>query len=193
MWKQMMPGLRMTLLLTVLTGLIYPGVVTAICQMVFPSQANGSLVYRGGKVAGSSLIGQSFTSPEYFRPRPSAAGSDGYDASASGGSNLGPTSQKLIDRVKASAEKARVEEKITADLPADMLTASASGLDPHVSPASAQLQAPRVAVARGASTAAILSLVEQFTEGRDLGFLGEPRVNVLMLNLELDRKFPLTK
>ncbi|MFN7934719.1 MAG: K(+)-transporting ATPase subunit C [Bryobacteraceae bacterium] len=192
MWKQMMPGLRMTILLTVLTGLIYPGVVTVICQILFPAQANGSLVYRGGKVAGSSLLGQNFTRPEYFHPRPSAAGSDGYDASASGGSNLGPASQKLIDRVKASAEKTRAEEKIT-QFPADMLTASASGLDPHVSPASAQLQASRVAAARGASPAAILSLVAEFTEGRDLGFLGEARVNVLLLNLKLDEKFPFKK
>lgn len=193
MWKQMIPGLRMTILMTVLTGLIYPGVVTGICQLLFPSQANGSLIYRDGKVAGSSLIGQNFTRPEYFQPRPSAAGSDGYDASASSGSNLGPTSQKLMDRVKASAEKVRGEQKITSDLPADLLTASASGLDPHVSPASAQLQAPRVAAARGASPAAILSLVAESTEGRDLGFLGEARVNVLMLNLKLDEKFPLKK
>lgn len=192
MWKQMMPGLRMTILMTVLTGLIYPGVVTAICQILFPAQANGSLVYRDGKVAGSSLIGQNFTRPEYFHPRPSAAGSDGYDASASSGSNLGPTSQKLMDRVKASAEKIRAEQKI-AEFPADLLTASASGLDPHVSPASAQLQAPRVAAARGASPDAVLSLVAESTEGRDLGFLGEARVNVLMLNLKLDERFPLKK
>ena len=191
MWKQMMPGLRMTIVMTVLTGLIYPGVVTAICQMLFPAQANGSLVYRHGRVAGSSLIGQNFQRPEYFHGRPSAAGSDGYDASASGGSNLGPTSQKLIDRMKASAEKVRDEEKILADLPADLLTASASGLDPHVSPASVELQVQRIAAARGASAAEILSLVKQSREGRDLGFLGEPRVNVLLLNLKLDEKFPV--
>jgi len=185
MWKQMMPGLRMTVLMTVLTGLIYPGAVTAICQMLFPSQANGSLIYKGGKVAGSSLIGQNFTRPEYFHPRPSAAGSDGYDASASSGSNLGPTSQKLMDRVKASVEKAR-EEKIAGDLPSDLVTASSSGLDPHVSPASARLQAARVAAARGVAAASVMALVEESIEGRDLGFLGEPRVNVLLLNLKLD-------
>lgn len=192
MWKQMMPGLRMTVLMTVLTGLIYPGAVTAICQMLFPSQANGSLVYKGGKVAGSSLIGQNFARPEYFHPRPSAAGSDGYDASASGGSNLGPTSRKLMDRVKASVEKVR-EQKIAGELPSDLVTTSASGLDPHVSPASARLQVERVAAARGAPVASVMALVEESMEGRDLGFLGEPRVNVLLLNLKLDEEFAARK
>jgi len=192
MWKQMMPGLRMTLLMMVLTGLIYLGVVTVICQMLFPAQANGSLIHEGGKVAGSSLLGQNFTRPEYFHPRPSAAGSDGYDASASGGSNLGPTSQKLMDRVRTAVEKAR-EQKIAGELPADLLTASASGLDPHVSPASARLQAARVAAARGVAAGSVLALVEESIEGRDLGFLGEPRVNVLLLNLRLDEKFAVRK
>lgn len=193
MWKQMMPGLRMTIVLTVLTGVVYPGLVTALSQMMFPSQANGSLVHRNGKVIGSALIGQSFTKPEYFHPRPSAAGSDGYDASASGGSNLGPSSRKLIERVKASAGKWRSQEGISEALPSDLLTASGSGLDPHLSPGSAQLQARRVASVRGVAAAEILSLVEGMTEGRDLGVLGEPRVNVLMLNLKLDEKFPLRK
>jgi potassium-transporting ATPase KdpC subunit len=191
MWKQMLPGLRMTVLMTVLTGLIYPGLVTGVCQMLFPAQANGSLITRDGKIIGSALIGQNFSQPEYFQPRPSAAGSDGYDASISGGSNLGPTSQKLIDRVKAAVEKWKSDNPAhTGLLPADLATASASGLDPHVSPASASVQVPRIATARGAQPSDVEQLVEQFTEGRDLGFLGEPRVNVLLLNLALDTNYP---
>ncbi len=194
MWKQMMPGLRMTLLLTVLTGLIYPGLVTGLCQVLFPTQANGSLISRDGRVIGSSLIGQNFTRPEYFQPRPSAAGSDGYDASASSGSNLGPTSQKLADRVKASVEKFRKENPdFTGPIPADLLTASASGLDPHLSPASVDAQLPRVAKARSVSTDQIRQVAAQITEGRDLGFLGEPRVNVFSLNLALDERFPVKR
>jgi potassium-transporting ATPase KdpC subunit len=194
MWNQLLPGLRMTLLLTVLTGLIYPGVVTGICQVLFKSQANGSLVTRDGKVVGSSLIGQNFAKPEYVQPRPSAAGSDGYDASASSGSNLGPTSQKLLDRVKGSAEKLRTNNPaFKGDLPADIAMASGSGLDPHVSPASAALQIERVAAARGVSPDHVKQLVDQLTEGRDLGFLGEARVNVLAVNLALDEKFPVRR
>jgi K+-transporting ATPase ATPase C chain len=193
MWKQMLPGLRMTILLTVLTGLIYPGVVTGICQALFPAQANGSLITRNGRVVGSALIGQDFTRPEYFHPRPSAAGSEGYDASMSGGSNLGPTSEKLIERVKGAEAKLRGEQAIHGSIPADLLTASASGLDPDVSPASALLEAARVAKARGAPEDGVKRLVQQFTKGRDLGVLGEPRVNVLLLNLALDEKYPLTK
>jgi K+-transporting ATPase ATPase C chain len=189
MWRQMLPGLRMTLVMTVLTGLIYPGVVTGLCQMLFPKQANGSLVYKGGKVIGSALIGQNFTKPEYFQPRPSAAG-NGYDATASSGSNLGPTSQKLVDRVKASADKFRKENpNFTGAIPADLLTASGSGLDPHLSPESVDAQVDRVAKARGASPQDIRTLIAQLTEGRDLGFLGEPRVNVLRLNEALDSKY----
>lgn len=193
MWRQMIPGLRMTILLTVLTGLVYPGLVTAICQAVFPVQANGSLIQRNGKVIGSALLGQNFTSPHYFHPRPSAAGSDGYDASISGGSNLGPTSQKLIDRVKASAETVKTEDPSPNPIPSDMVTASSSGLDPHISPVSAQWQVARVAKARGMSEADVTKLVGQFTDGRDLGFLGEPRVNVFLLNLALDDRRPVNK
>ena len=194
MWKQMIPGLRMTILLTVLTGLIYPGVVTGICQVLFPAQANGSLITRNGKVIGSSLIGQNFARAEYFQPRPSAAGNDGYDAANSSGSNLGPTSQKLIDHVKASSVKLRADNPAySGSLPADLATTSANGLDPHLSPASAKLQVQRVAAARGVQSAALEQLVDQLTEGRDLGFLGEPRVNVLLLNLALDEKFPAKK
>lgn len=187
MWNQMLPALRMTLLLTVVTGVIYPGVVTGLCQLLFKSQANGSLLTRNGQVVGSSLIGQNFNRAEYFHPRPSAAGSDGYDASASGGSNLGPTSQKLVDRVKGSVIKVRAENaELTGPLPADLVTASGSGLDPHVSPASAFLQVARVAEARRVSPDRVKQLVEAHVEARSLGFLGEPRVNVLTLNLALD-------
>src|SRR5580700_8611535 len=189
MWRQMLPALRMTLVLTVLTGMVYPGVVTGLCQMLFPNRANGSLVYKDGKVIGSELIGQNFTKPEYFQPRPSAAG-NGYDATASSGSNLGPTNQKLVDRVKASADKFRKDNpNFTGTIPADLLTTSGSGLDPHLSPESADAQAERVAKARGASPQDIRALVAQLTEGRDLGFLGEPRVNVLRLNEALDARF----
>ena len=194
MWKQLLPGLRMTLLLTVLTGLLYPGIVTALCQVLFPRQANGSLISKEGHVIGSSLIGQNFSRPEYFQPRPSAAGNDGYDGMASGGSNLGPTNQKLADRVKASVEKFRKDNPdFTGPIPADLLTASGSGLDPHLSPASVEAQIPRVAKARNATPDQIRQVEEKFTEGRDLGFLGEPRVNVLMLNLALDEQFPMRR
>ena len=190
MWKQMLPGLRMTLWLTVLTGLIYPGIVTGLCQILFPRQAGGSLIVKDGRIVGSALIGQSFTRPEYFQPRPSAAGNDGYDAMASGGSNLGPTSQKLVDRVKVSIEKFHRENPdFSGPIPADLSTASASGLDPDISPASAAAQAQRVAKARNVSASQIQTLVNQFTRGRDLGFLGEPRVNVLLLNLTLDERY----
>src|SRR5437899_2334082 len=134
MWKQLLPGLRMTLLLTVLTGLIYPGVVTGLCQVLFPNQANGSLITRNGKAIGSALIGQNFTSPKYFQPRPSAAGNDGYDATASGGSNFGPTSKKLIDRTAATIKTIKENNPGAGILPADIATASGSGLDPHISP-----------------------------------------------------------
>lgn len=194
MWKQMLPGLRVTLLLTVLTGLVYPGVVTGLCQILFPRQANGSLIIREGHIIGSELLGQNFTRPEYFQPRPSAAGSDGYDASSSGGSNFGPTSQKLVDRVKVSVDKFRKENPDFSDpIPADLLTTSASGLDPHLSPAAAQAQVSRIAGARGVDVGQIGQLVAQFTAERDWGFLGEPRVNVLRLNLALDERYPVRR
>jgi potassium-transporting ATPase KdpC subunit len=189
MLQQLVPALKMTLVLTVFTGLLYPGVVTCICQMLFYKQANGSLIVQNGRVIGSSLLGQNFTRPEYFHPRPSGAGNDGYDPTASGSSNLGPTNQKLYDRVKASAEQFRKENPdYTGPIPADALTQSGSGLDPDISVANAEAQAARVAKARHASVSQIESIIASATKGRDLGFLGEPRVNVLKLNLELDRQ-----
>ncbi len=191
MWRQFGTAFRVTLMFTVLTGLIYPGVVTALCQMLFHAQANGSLVEVNGQAVGSSLIGQNFTKPEYFQPRPSAAGNDGYDATASGGSNYGPTNQKLIDRVKASAEKFHKENPdYSGSLPADLVTASGSGLDPDISPASAEAQAPRIAKARGIEVDQVMHLINEHIKGRTLGFLGEPRISVLRLNLDLDRRFP---
>jgi potassium-transporting ATPase KdpC subunit len=191
MGRQLLIGLRMTLMLTILTGLLYPGLVTGICQVIFPNQANGSLIVKNGHVIGSALIGQSFTRREYFQPRPSAAGNDGYDPTASGGSNLGPTSQKLADRVKSSIAQFRKDNPdFTGPIPADLVTASGSGLDPQLSPASISAQAPRVAVARGISINQIQQLASEFTEGRELGFLGEPRVNVMRLNIALDERFP---
>ena len=194
MWKQLLPALRITLVLTVLTGLLYPGIVTGLSQLLFPSRANGSLITQGGKVIGSELIGQNFSRPEYFQPRPSAAGNDGYDASSSGGSNLGPTNQKLADRVKASVEKFRKENPDYAGpIPADLVTSSGSGLDPHLSPASVEAQLARVAKARGVPVSRLTQLSRKYVEERDLGFIGEPRVNVLALNRALDEQFPLQK
>src|SRR5580704_4817481 len=191
MWQQILPGIRIKLFMTLVLGVLYPLAITGIAQVLFPHQANGSLVTVGGKVVGSELIGQNFSKPEYFQPRPSAAGNDGYDATASGGSNYGPTNQKLADRVKASIDKFRKENPDYAGpLPADLVTASASGLDPHISPDSAKAQAPRVAKARGVSLDQMNQVIAQFTEAPDLGFLGEPRVNVLKLNRELDERFP---
>jgi len=242
MLKELGPGLRLTLVMTVLTGLIYPGVITGICQLIFPAQANGSIVTVNGKAVGSSLIGQTFTKPEYFHSRPSSAGS-GYDAGASGGSNLGPSSAKLIkgttkkddkgnevvdfdgislrilhysldngiaykssvpldsfkdakgelDDVKLikafNDEKTPLVFTPQTPVPADAVTASSSGLDPHISQANAEIQMARVAKARGASPEKIRKLVEANTQMPDLDFLGEPRVNVLMLNLALDEAF----
>ena len=246
MLKELGPGFRLTLIFTILTGLLYPAVMTGVSELIFPKQANGSLVTVGGKVVGSSLIGQPFAKPEYFHPRPSAAG-NGYDATASGGSNLGPTSAKLLHgTTKMDDKKNEVvdfdgislrvvhycvdndipyESSVPLDqfkdshgdlddvklikafnddktplrftpktpIPQDAVTASASGLDPHISPANAETQAGRVAKARGVSADQVKQLIPQFTDRADLGFLGEPRVNVLMLNIALDQKFPVSK
>jgi potassium-transporting ATPase KdpC subunit len=246
MLKELGPGLRLTLIFTVLTGLLYPAVMTGVSELVFPKQANGSLVTVGGKIVGSSLIGQPFAKPEYFHPRPSSAGS-GYDATASSGSNLGPTSAKLLhgttkmddknnevvdfdgislrvvhycvdndipyessvplDQFKDSHgdlddvklikafndDKDPLRFTPKAPIPQDAVTASASGLDPHISPANAETQAARIAKARGVSADQLKQLIPQSTDRADLGFLGEPRVNVLMLNIALDQHFPVSK
>jgi K+-transporting ATPase ATPase C chain len=242
MWKELKPGLRMMAVLTVLTGFVYPAVITAIAQLAFHDRANGSLIVSNGRMIGSRLIGQNFTKPEYFHPRPSAAG-NGYDPTASGGSNLGPTSAKLFngttklddkkhevvdfDGIKDRIVHYCVDNDIPYDssmpleafrdargnlddvklikafndgkspltftpktpIPADAVTTSASGLDPEISPANAAIQAARVAAARGISLDRVRALVAKHTEGRDLGLFGEPRVNVLMLNLALDEQF----
>lgn len=189
MLQQLAPAFRMTLFLTILTGLIYPGIITGACQLLFRDQANGSLLVEKGRIAGSSLIGQNFAKPGYFHPRPSAAGSDGYDPTASQGSNLGPTSQKLFDRMKASAQQFRNENPdYSGSIPSDALAASGSGLDPDISVANANAQASRVAKARGVPLPAIEKFISSAIEGRDIGFLGEPRINVLKLNLALDRE-----
>jgi K+-transporting ATPase ATPase C chain len=185
---QLRISLMATFCLAVILCGIYPLVVWLVAQGVFPANANGSLVARNGKILGSSLISQGFTAPKYFHPRPSAAG-QGYEATSSGGSNLGPTSKKLVETVRQRVDEFRSENKIPPDalVPIDAVTASASGLDPHVSLKNALLQASRVAKARGLSEDVVLKEIKHYTEGRDLGILGEPRVNVLMLNLALDR------
>jgi K+-transporting ATPase ATPase C chain len=189
MLTEIKPAMLITVILTVLTGLIYPFVITGLAQVLFPRHANGSLIMANGQVVGSSLIGQNFTKAEYFHPRPSAAGEKGYDAAASGGSNLAPTNPALDKRLAESAAAFRKENpRYGGPIPADAITASASGLDPHISPATAFAQCDRVAKARNVPVAQIRRLVEAHTEGRQLGFLGEPRVNVLLLNLALDRK-----
>src|SRR6202163_2600318 len=246
MWGQILPALRINIFATILFGVVYPLAITGVCQVLFPRQANGSLLTAGDKVIGSEIIGQNFTKPEYFHPRPSAAGS-GYDATASSGSNLGPTSAKLLhgttkmddkkneivdfdginlrivhycvdndipyessvplDQFKDSHgdlddvklikafndDKAPLLFSAKAPIPPDAVTASASGLDPQISPANAETQAARVAKARGVSAEQVKQLIPQSTDQADLGFLGEPRVNVLMLNIALDQKFPVSK
>jgi len=246
MLKEIGPGIRLTLAFTVLTGLVYPAVMTGISEVIFPTKANGSLITVDGKVVGSSLIGQSFAKPEYFHPRPSAAG-NGYDATASGGTNLGPTSAKLmhgttkkddknndivdfdgvnlrivhycvdndipydssvpLDQFKDSKgdlddvklikafndDKAPLRFVSKVPIPSDAVTGSGSGLDPHISPANAEMQVVRVATARAVDPEKIKALIPQYTDSADLGFLGEPRVNVLMLNIAMDRQFPSAK
>lgn len=189
--QQLWPALSMTVVLMMITGLAYPAIVTGIAQLAFPRQANGSLIARDGRLVGSQLIGQRFTSPWYFHSRPSAAGM-GYDATASGGTNRGPTDRTLADTLIANAVDSAVvnEGAVRGDIPPDMVTSSASGLDPDISPASAALQVARVAIARGVDAVLVRALVARHYARRQLRVLGEPRVNVLELNLALDRELP---
>jgi potassium-transporting ATPase KdpC subunit len=192
MKRNFLISIWMTVVTTVLLGVAYPLVATALAQRIFPRQANGEMISANGTAVGSSLIGQAFSSPGYFHPRPSAAGPAGYDpnSSSGGASNLGPTNAALITRVKADVGHAEAENPGAA-IPVDMVTTSGSGLDPHISPGSAEFQVPRVAKERGMSERDVRALVQKHTEGRQLGFLGEPRVNVLELNLELNAVHPL--
>ena len=187
MKKQVLTAIGMTIVTTVLFGFAYPLAVTGLAQLVFPRQANGSLIVSAdGHVVGSHLLGQPFASAKYFHPRPSAAGTSGYDPTSSGGSYLGPTNKQLLDRVSAAIESLRSENPAAA-VPIDLVTASGSGLDPEISPAAADFQVPRVARVRGMPEETVRELVGKYTSGRQWGILGEPRVNVLELNLELDR------
>jgi K+-transporting ATPase ATPase C chain len=181
----------MTIVTTLLLGVVYPLVVTGVAQVLFPAKANGQLIERDGKIVGSRIIGQAFSSPGYFRSRPSAAGT-GYDAANSGGTNLGPTNRKLVDAVKAAVDAAKQDNSGTP-VPIDLVTSSASGLDPHISPAAADFQVPRVARERGIPEVELRRLVAAHSESRQLGFLGEPVVNVLELNLALDAAHPRKK
>jgi len=190
MFAELKPAILITIVLTILTGILYPLAVTGAAQALFHKQANGSLIERNGQVIGSELIGQNFTKPEYFHPRPSAAG-NGYDAANSAGSNLGPTNPALADRLtKDAAQFRRDNPDFTGPIPADAITTSASGLDPDITPANALAQASRVAKARGASVESVTNLVQANIQSRDLGVLGEPRVNVLKLNMALDQTYP---
>ena len=191
MTKALLIAVRTTAVTLILTGIIYPYVVTGLAQILFPWRANGSLVTdERGQMVGSELIGQGFTHPTYFQPRPSAAGEKGYDAAASSGSNLGPTSKKLQERVVQDLERLKEENPdAPGPAPIELVTTSGSGLDPHLSPQAALWQVPRVARTRGVAPERVRAVVEAYSEGRDLGILGEPRLNVLLLNLALDRQF----
>jgi potassium-transporting ATPase KdpC subunit len=189
--KNLLTAVLMTIVTTVLLGLVYPLIVTGLAQVIFPDQANGQLIKRDGVVIGSRIIGQPFGGPSYFHSRPSAAGATGYDAGASSGSNLGPTNQKLIDRVKVDVAKLQAENP-AKPVPIDLVTTSGSGLDPHISPAAAEFQIPRIARERKMNESEVRQIVSAHTEGRQFGFLGEPRVNVLELNLDLDKLKPMS-
>jgi K+-transporting ATPase ATPase C chain len=191
MKKNLLISVLMTIATTIVFGLIYPLMVTGLAQLIFPHKANGQLITKDGRVVGSSIIGQGFSSPGYFHSRPSAAGA-GWDAANSAGTNFGPTNQKLIDRVKGDVATAQAENPDTP-VPIDLITTSASGVDPHITPAAAEFQLPRIAKERGANVDQLRALVTKHTEGRTFGILGEARVNVLELNLDLDQQFPLTK
>jgi K+-transporting ATPase ATPase C chain len=188
MKKNLITAILMTVTTTILLGIIYPLVVTGLAQLIFPTKANGQLIQKDGKTIGSSIIAQGFSSSGYFHPRPSFSG-NGYDPMNSNGSQLGPTNQKLIDRVKGDVANAQSENP-GSPVPIDLVTGSASGLDPHITPASAEFQLPRVAKERGTTVDQLRTVVAKHTEDRQFGFLGEPRVNVLELNLELDERFP---
>lgn len=189
--KNLRTSILMTIATTILLGIIYPLVVTGLAQLLFHHNANGQLIEQNSQAMGSTIIGQGFSSPGYFHSRPSAAG-NGWDAANSGGSNLGPTNQKLLDRVKGDVATAQADNPGTP-VPIDLVTTSASGFDPHITPASAEFQLPRVAKARRITVDQLAALVAKHTEGRQLGFLGEPRVDVLELNLDLDQQFPMNK
>jgi K+-transporting ATPase ATPase C chain len=189
MWKQIIGALRLLIVLTIITGVMYPLAMTGLAQAIFPNQANGSLVYVDNKPVGSLLLGQNFAAAKYFHGRPSSAGADGYDAASSSGSNMGPTNKKLMDAVKDNLDKVRGENKLAQDaiVPSDLVLASASGLDPDISPEAAYLQVERIASERGLPEGEVRRLVASQEQGKTLGILGAPRVNVLSLNRALDQ------
>ena len=192
MKRNLITAILMTVVTTILLGIVYPLLVTGLAQLIFPDKANGQLIVRDGKAIGSRLLAQPFSGAGYFHPRPSAAGANGYDAANSSGTNLGPTNQKLIDRVKQDVAAAHAVNP-SNPVPIDYVTTSGSGLDPHITPANAEFQAPRVAKERGIREEQLLALVHRHTEARQFHFLGEARINVLELNLDLDSKFPMEK